>query len=411
MSALDDFAVYLAQAHGCGEVVPLDPHDPTRPMKSNASNGTAPPLLACRMDDRQIFDTGDPAAGLRAALTAAPVAILIIENAGGLDDCDGFCSALARAGLAVSFYGRAPQNGDFVVVLHGKETPPPVEPPAGFRVLAIMPTYNEEDIVAQTLHDLIAQGLDVYLLDNWSSDRTVDRARSFLGCGLIGLERFPPGGPAETYHLSAILRRVEELARKHRWADWIVLHDADERRRSPWPGIRLRNAFWRVDQSGYSCVDHVTLNFWPVDDSFDAEHDELEQYFEYFEFSDHPGHFHQRRAWRRQPRVELVASAGHDATFPGRRVYPYKFLLKHYPIRSQAHGIRKVLHERSARWNREERAQGWHRQYDETRRFVRDPRTLTRFDPETFADEYLLQRLSGAGIFAAPPPWATPPRW
>jgi hypothetical protein len=409
MSALDDFAVYLAQAHGCSEVVSLDSRDPIRPVRPN---GTAPPLLACRLHHTQIFAmAGDLAAGLHGAFDAASVAILAIADAGGSRDRDGLRSALVKAGLAVSFCGQAPNN-DFIAVLHGKDKPLPAgPPPAGFRVLAIVPTYNEEDIVAQTLGDLIAQGLDVYLLDNWSSDRTVDRAWSYLGRGLVGLERFPPEGPAETYHLSAILRRVEELACEHQWAEWVMLHDADERRRSPWPGTQLREAFWRVDRSGYSCVDHVTLNFWPVDDLFDAERDELERYFEYFEFSDHPGHFHQRRAWKRQPRVELVASAGHDVIFPGRRVYPYKFLLKHYPIRSQAHGMRKVLYERSARWNSEERAQGWHRQYDETPRFVRDPRTLTCFDPQTFHDDYLLQRLSGAGVFASPPPWATPPHW
>src|SRR5690606_16142948 len=130
----------------------------------------------------------------------------------------------------------------------------------------------------------------------------------------------------------AILTRIEQIATDQAWARWVVLHDADERRRSPWPGVGLREALWRVDQAGFSCVDHVTLNFWPVDDSFDSQGADLEQQFQFFEFSNHAGHFHQRRAWKRsdQP-VRLAPSAGHDVAFEGRRVFPYKFLLKHYP--------------------------------------------------------------------------------
>jgi len=286
-------------------------------------------------------------------------------------------------------------------------------PPAAFRILAIVPAYNEEDIIALTIADLIEQGLDVYLIDNWSSDQTVERAKPFLGRGLVGFERFPPDGPTATYNLGKLLQRVEQLAHEHRWASWAMLHDADERRRSPWSSLKLRDAIWRVDRSGFSCIDHVTLNFWPVDDTFDARHGDVEQHFRHFEFSDHPGHFHQRRTWKQTDiPVSLAPSAGHDVRFALRRVYPYKFLLKHYPVRSQAHGERKVLRDRIARWNPDERARGWHRQYDDERRyFLRDPGELLLFDETAFYRDYLIQRLSGAGVFTQVPPWATPPRW
>src|SRR5438105_1292175 len=54
------------------------------------------------------------------------------------------------------------------------------------------------------------------------------------------------------------------------------------------------------------------------------------------------------------------------------------FFLSINPFRSQTHGERKVLRDRSPRWNQQERARGWHRQYDEveTARFLRDRATL-----------------------------------
>jgi hypothetical protein len=305
-------------------------------------------------------------------------------------------------------------NTGLIAILHSPQMEPTIPPtPEDFRILAVVPTYNEEDVIAQTLRYLIAEHVEVYLLDNWSSDRTVERAAPFLRRGLIGIERFPPAGPPETYDLDSIMRRVEQISDQASGFDWVILHDADERRRSPWPGVGLRDALWRVDRSGFSCVDHVTLNFPPVDDAFDPDRDDVEQYFRHFEFSNHSGHFHQRRAWRRcsEP-VSLAPSAGHDVTFTGRRVYPYKFLLKHYPIRSQRHGERKVLRERAQRWNPQERARGWHQQYEGVQpdQFIRDPRTLLCFDAD-FESKYLLERLSGIGIFEAPPPWATPPYW
>jgi septal ring factor EnvC (AmiA/AmiB activator) len=60
-----------------------------------------------------------------------------------------------------------------------------------------------------------------------------------------------------------------------------------------------------------------------------------------------------------------------------------RFILRHYPIRGQAHGERKVFQER--RFLGRERARGWHVQYDAVREgasFIRDPSTLTPYDPD-----------------------------
>jgi chromosome segregation ATPase len=59
-------------------------------------------------------------------------------------------------------------------------------------------------------------------------------------------------------------------------------------------------------------------------------------------------------------------------------------LLRHYPIRGQRHGEKKVLQERKPRFIKQETELGWHRQYNEIRddsyQFVRNPDTLQVFD-------------------------------
>jgi hypothetical protein len=85
-------------------------------------------------------------------------------------------------------------------------------------------------------------------------------------------------------------------------------------------------------------------------------------------------------------------------------VFPYNFLLKHYPIRSQAHGEQKVLRERKPRWDAGERRRGWHFQYDHIRaghRFIRPTGDLLRFD-ESFYEVMLIERLSAIGLHEEP---------
>jgi hypothetical protein len=426
VTALDAFTSYLAQAFGCRSIAAVGlPHGSAAArVHAGRQADLRHSLVTCRADAPGSPRLGEQLDGVRASLDLAPAGVVRFDCAADArqrDVLSAVRAALAERHLAPAFLGYGPKTvgtpnrRSVVAVLEGavaartRSGPPPDD----FRVVAIVPVRNEEDIVAQTLRDLIGQGVQVHLLDDWSTDATVSRARPFLGKGLLAIER-PAHGPSATYDLRDVLRRVEHAAERLRDASWIVLHDADERRRSPWPGVTLREALWRVDHSGHTCVDHVTLNFWPTDDApFDPDGPDLEERFRYFEFSGHEGHFHQRRAWKQLGvPVGLCRSAGHDVDLPGRRVYPYKFLLKHYPFRSQAHGEAKLL-ERTRRWNGEERALGWHRQYDDlaTPRFVRDRASLLPFDAATFYEEYLVEGLSGAGVFQDAPPWATPPHW
>jgi hypothetical protein len=65
-------------------------------------------------------------------------------------------------------------------------------------------------------------------------------------------------------------------------------------------------------------------------------------------------------------------------------VCPIPFILRHYPVRSQEHGARKVLRERKDRFSESERALGWHVQYEkvdsEHYSFIRNPASLRAFD-------------------------------
>lgn len=276
-------------------------------------------------------------------------------------------------------------------------------PPHGFRVIALITAFNEEDIIVQVISHLAGQGVEVILIDNWSTDATVERASSLLGQGLIRIDRFPAGGPTSSFDLTALLQHEADIAATET-ADWFIHHDADEIRRSPWPDRTLREAFYLADHAGFNAVDHTQLDFQPTDDNFAPERT-LEESFRYFAPASVIAQDYRVNAWKKTAAaVNLDSSGGHSVRFEGRRVFPYNFLLKHYPIRSQAHGERKVLRERKPRWNPEERKRGWHFQYDHIRKghqFIKAPEELLSFGTD-FNEAWVVERLGAVGLHSEP---------
>ena len=215
--------------------------------------------------------------------------------------------------------------------------------------VAIISAFNEGDVISQVIGHLVENGIDIYLIDNHSTDDTVEQASSWVGRGLLNIEQFPktmpPGfqspGP---FDWTAILQRKEEIAREL-FADWFIHYDADEIRESPWPNMTLKEAIRWVDTLGYNCIDFKLINFPPINNGF-KQGDDLRSYFTFCEYG---GEFDklQLKCWKtsKSP-VSLADTGGHEARFKARRIFPIQFLLRHYPIRGQTHGVKKVFHER-----------------------------------------------------------------
>lgn len=268
-------------------------------------------------------------------------------------------------------------------------------------VLGIITAYNEDDIVEQTVMHLLNQGVDVHVIENWSTDNTYKivskLARKHKN---VTVERFPAKKPKQhKYEWERLLEKVEEVAElsKH---DWVIHNDADEFRVSPWKDVTLQEALTFVSSCGYSAIDFTIAEFRPTKDGYKGK-EHPDAFFYNFEFTPIEGYFLQIKGWKYNGRVQLASSGGHSAEFPERKVFPFKFTSKHYPLRSVAQAKRKIFKDRLSRFTEEEKKRGWHVQYNSFNKddeFLWEERHLQKFTPDYFYNEYIVELISGIGI-------------
>ena len=227
------------------------------------------------------------------------------------------------------------------------------------KIVAILASYNEQKFIRACLEHYLQQGIEVYLLDNDSTDKTLDIAREYLDRNLIGIERIPRHG---MYQWRKILMRKEELADEIE-ADWLMHADPDEIRIAPTSAYTLAETIAEVDQQGYNAINFMEYTFLPVRESPDHDNAEFQKTMRwYYPFAQR--YPHRLNAWKKQsrrwpgtkaflselarnyriaPSVNLRDSGGHVVQFPGIHPYPVDFKLKHYIVLSLEHAIQKYV--------------------------------------------------------------------
>ncbi len=256
--------------------------------------------------------------------------------------------------------------------------------------MAIVATHNEERFIGGCLSHLCAHGVQCYLIDNESTDATVQIAARWEGHGLIGIESFPRGG---VYPWRSLLARKAELATELD-ADWALHVDADERYVPPRPGSTLSDALHEAAAAGDNAVSFVEYAFVPTIETPNHDHPEFERTMRWYYPASAGAPY--VRAWRPSGEaVELVRSGGHEAEFDGRRVHPVAFGMRHYLYLSPEHAIRKYVHRA---YDPDELAAGWHR-----------ARAALRAERIRLLPEVALRRYDGDETLDASDPWSRHP--
>jgi glycosyltransferase involved in cell wall biosynthesis len=267
-------------------------------------------------------------------------------------------------------------------------------------VLAIMNCYNEKDIIVESINHILNQGLDVCVIDNYSNDGTYELvADIFANNPRVVLRQSKDYG--NNYEWQKLLEGTEGIS--HEFSQkyiWFMHYDADEIRYSPIKDITLQQMITFVDSLGYNSIDMTVIDFRftrNVNVQQNYENNLLS-----FEFGRRAGHFCQVKCWKYAKDLSLAPSGGHDAQFADRKVYPIKFLMKHYPLRNIEQAKNKIFIDRANRIQKEKLEKGWHAHYDNfivnNENIVFNEHQLVRWHKNIFDYEYLVERISGIGI-------------
>lgn len=228
------------------------------------------------------------------------------------------------------------------------------------RIIGIIAAYNEEPVIRACLEHHIAQGIELYLIDNDSTDRTVAIAQEYLGRGLIGIETFSREG---VFELRKLLQRKQHLAASLE-AEWFIHLDADEMRLAPNQGQTLAEAIEAVDQAGYNAINFLEFTFVPTLEAPDHADADFQQTMRwYYPFL--PRSLHRVNGWKKQPAPDdLVTHSGHTVLFPSQFIYPFPFRMRHYQFLSVGHAIQKYTHRRHPIEALMRGRHGWREQLD-----------------------------------------------
>ncbi|MCK4668378.1 glycosyltransferase family 2 protein [Candidatus Dependentiae bacterium] len=202
------------------------------------------------------------------------------------------------------------------------------------KVIALLCTFNEEYFIKAALENLFNNNILVYLIDNESIDETVNIAQKYMNDGLLGIETLPRG---IDYNLLTVLERKTTLVNELE-ADWFIHADTDEFLFPLSSAETLRDALGKVDQENYNAVNFYDYTFFPTKEKPEHFHNNFQETMLWYR-AVVPREFNKIIAWKKQlERVEIIC---HNIYFSNLKIYPENFILKHYPILSLSHALKK----------------------------------------------------------------------
>ena len=275
---------------------------------------------------------------------------------------------------------------DFYLLQYLERYGKPMESPSKYLrakrpfIMGGMFVYNESDIVEQTVLHMRAQEVPLVVIDNGSTDGTLEILRRHFGDPIVELLTVR----TELFELGLLLRTLHQALSKY-GPRWILLLDADELLESPFPSMTIREAVEQEDSNGYNLIQFNNFEFWPTEKDKDSSEPDVRKRIRYYSWND----CWQFKCFRNYPGTNIDEAGSHLPIFPSDvkvRLSPCRFIMRHYAIRSYAQGLRKVFAERLPRYPEHEKKKWGLRKYmnfgREERYFIIDSSRLTRYNDD-----------------------------
>lgn len=216
------------------------------------------------------------------------------------------------------------------------------------KIVAIVASRNEQHCIRQCIDDLLANDLEVAVLDNESTDDT-PKIISDISHKLVFHGKFPFHGCLSMMEvLNAKMALAQQLE-----ADWIVHVDADELLRSCRDGETVRAGIERAAGRGANAVNFDEFVFLPRSEEEDYRGDDYFEKIKWYYFFDSS---FPRRMLAFSSELSNVEGGGHILT--GKTaLFKENFILLHYICLNFA-ALREKYGSRI--FAPDELARGWH---------------------------------------------------
>ena len=198
----------------------------------------------------------------------------------------------------------------------------------------MVPVHNDEDVIEEVLEYLISQGIEIVIVDNGSTDNTFKLCQKFLDKGVLEIFKYS----SDTFIAELIFRMLYDLALKYS-PDWVILNASDEFLESGIQKMTLKDRITQADKEGYNLIQFDRFDFFMTNN--DEENSSIRKKLRYYSYQGD----YVYRAWKFMPSVRIGDVAGHYPIFPneeGYRIFPEKFVMRHYPFRDDMQSKKKV---------------------------------------------------------------------
>ena len=193
------------------------------------------------------------------------------------------------------------------------------------KIIAFIAVYNEEEIIEKCIKNAKEQGLDVLVLDNGCTDKTMEIVKS-LDVSVFEYK-------TEKYNIFELNEQAILKAKKI-GCDWYVEKDADEMFETYDKNITVKEAVMKADKEGYNCMRFDMYEFWPtvIDDPTIIDFTSRIQHYSYYG----DGHL---KMIKNSPEIQTNSSHQPKGVI---KESPERLILRHYKFISIEQGRKKI---------------------------------------------------------------------